>query len=74
MLPLFQKEINAFFSAITGYVVIIVFLGINAAVMWIFSNNLNILDLEYANLDSLFLLAPWIFLFLVPAITMRVFA
>jgi ABC-2 type transport system permease protein len=71
---LFRKEISSFFSSITGYVVIIVFLLANSLFMWVFKGNLNVMDMGHANLDSLFFLAPWIFLFLVPAVTMRVFA
>jgi ABC-2 type transport system permease protein len=74
MFTLLQKEINAFFSTITGYVVIIVFLAANSCFMWVFKGNLNVLDNGYANLDTLFILAPWVFLFLVPAVTMRLFA
>jgi ABC-2 type transport system permease protein len=74
MLTLFRKEITTFFSTLTGYVVIIVFLTVNSLFMWIFKGNLNVLDNGHANLDALFIMAPWIFLFLVPAITMRVFA
>lgn len=74
MLSLFRKEISAFFSTLTGYVVVIVFLVANSLFMWVFKGELNVLDSGHANLDTLFLMAPWIFLFLVPAITMRVFA
>ena len=74
MLTLFRKELTTFFSTLTGYVVIIVFLVVNSLFMWIFKGNLNVLDNGHANLDTLFIMAPWIFLFLVPAITMRVFA
>lgn len=74
MFTLFQKEINAFFSTLTGYVVIIVFLVANSCFMWVFKGNLNVLDKGYANLDTLFIMAPWVFLFLVPAVTMRLFA
>jgi ABC-2 type transport system permease protein len=74
MITLFRKEINSFFSSLTGYVVIIVFLVANALFMWVFKGNLNVLESGHANLDSLFFMAPWIFLFLVPAITMRIFA
>lgn len=74
MLSLLRKEINAFFSSITGYLVIIVFLLLNSAFMWVFKGGYNVLENGYASLDSLFDLAPWIFLFLVPAITMRMFA
>ncbi|MCK4852722.1 MAG: gliding motility-associated ABC transporter permease subunit GldF [Bacteroidales bacterium] len=74
MLTVFRKEITTFFSTLTGYVVIIVFLAVNSLFMWVFKGNLNVLDNGHANLDTLFIMAPWIFLFLVPAITMRVFA
>ena len=74
MFSLLRKEINIFFSSITGYLVIIVFLLLNSAFMWIFKGGNNVLENGYASLDSLFTMAPWIFLFLVPAITMRMFA
>jgi ABC-2 type transport system permease protein len=71
---LLLKEVRGFFSSLTGYIVIIVFLVANSLFMWIFPGDLNILDSGYASLDSFFTMAPWIFLFLVPAITMRAFA
>ncbi len=74
MLTVLRKEITTFFSTLTGYVVVVVFLVVNSLFMWIFKGNLNILDNGYASLDTLFIMAPWIFLFLVPAITMRVFS
>jgi len=43
-------------------------------ILWVFSGQFNIPETGYANIDSLFIIAPWIFLFLIPAITMRVFA
>jgi ABC-2 type transport system permease protein len=74
MWTLFFKEVRDFFSSITGYVVVVVFLLINSLFLWIFHSNFNILDAGYANLDSLFILAPWIFLFLIPAVSMRLFS
>jgi ABC-2 type transport system permease protein len=74
MLTLLRKEINEFFSTITGYIVVIVFLVATSLFMWIFPTNFNVLDNGYATLNSLFTLAPWIFLFLVPAVTMRMIA
>jgi ABC-2 type transport system permease protein len=71
MWSLFQKEIKGFFSSLTGYVVIIVFLLLNSLFMWVFPGQMNVLNSGYSNLDSLFSLAPWVFMFLVPAITMR---
>lgn len=74
MFAIFSKEINGFFSNLTGYMVIIVFLLINSLFMWIFPGELNIPDSGYAGLDTLFILSPWVFLFLVPAVTMRMIA
>ena len=74
MISLYRKEIQGFFSNLTGYVVIIIFLLANSMVMWLFSGDLNILDAGYATIEPLFIISPWIFLFLVPAITMRMFA
>ncbi len=74
MYTLFIKEISGFFSSLIGYVVIIVFLLANSLFMWVFPGEFNVLDSGYANIDTLFIIAPWIFLFLVPAITMRLFA
>jgi ABC-2 type transport system permease protein len=74
MLTIFKKEIIGFFSSLTGYVVIVVFLLLNSLFIWVFKGEMNVLENSYASLDTLFALAPWVFLFLVPAITMRMFA
>ncbi len=71
MLAVFKKEINGFFSTLTGYLVIIVFVLTNSLFMWILPGEWNITESGYATLDTLFQLSPWIFLFLVPAITMK---
>jgi ABC-2 type transport system permease protein len=74
MFSLFRKEITSFLSSLSGFVVILVFLIASGLFLWVFKGNLNIPDNGYSTLESLFLLAPWIFLFLIPAITMRTFA
>ena len=74
VIVLFRKEIGNFFSSITGYIVIVVFLLINSLFMWIFPGGFNLLDGGYANLDTLFIISPWVFLFLVSAVTMRLFS
>ena len=71
MLTLFIKELNSFLSSLIGYIVIVVFLLINSLFLWVFNNDLNILNFGYAALDGLFMVAPFVFLFLIPAITMR---
>lgn len=73
MYAVYVKEIKSFFSGITGYLVIIVFFAINGVFLWIVPET-NIYATGYATLDQLFEIAPWVFLFLVPAITMRSFA
>lgn len=74
MFAIFRKEINGFFSTLTGYIVIIVFLIVNSLFMWVFPGEWNIFDSGYAGLDTIFFLSPWLFLFLVPAVTMRMIA
>ncbi len=74
MWTLYRKEINAFLSSLIGYVVIAVFLAAISLFMWVFSGDFNILDGGYANIDTLFVIAPWVFMFLAPAITMRSFS
>ena len=70
MTTILRKEINAFFSSLIGYMVITVFLVTTGLFIWIFPN-FNILDAGYATLDGFFEFAPLIFMFLIPAITMR---
>ncbi len=72
MWPVCKKELRQFFSSLTGYIAIIVFLLVNGLVLFVFED--NILDFGYATLDRFFGLAPWILLLLIPAITMRSFA
>lgn len=74
MYALFKKEINNFLSSLMGIMVIVVFLLITGLFLWVFQSDFNLLSYGYANLDGLFILAPWVFLFLVPAVTMRSFA
>ena len=67
-----KKELRQFFSSLTGYIAIIVFLLVNGLVLFVFEN--NIFDFGYATLERFFQLSPWILLLLIPAITMRSFA
>ena len=67
-----KKELRQFFSSLTGYIAIIVFLVVNGFVLFVFEN--NIFDFGYATLERFFQLSPWILLLLIPAITMRSFA
>lgn len=74
MRALVLKEIRSFFNSITGYLVIAVYLLINSVVLWLFPNAFNILEGGYASVQTLFIISPWIFMFLIPALTMRMFA
>ena len=74
MIALFRKEINQFFSSLTGLLTIVIFLMVNGLFMWIFSGDFNVLDFGYANMDSFFMLAPILFLIFIPAICMRLFS
>ena len=74
MYTLFKKELNGFLNSLIGYIVIVVFLLIIGLFLWVFPLQFNIFDFGYANVDGLFILGPFIFLFLIPAITMRSFA
>jgi len=73
MYSIFSKEISAFFSSLIGYIVVGVFLLLMGLVMWVFPDY-SVLDSNYATLDTLFGMAPMVFLFLIPAVTMRALA
>ncbi len=73
MLSIFLKEINTFFSSLIGYIVIGVFLAMMGLIMFVFPDT-SILEYKFATMEQLFEIAPQIFLFLIPAITMRTFA
>lgn len=71
MWTLYKKELRGFFSSIIGYLTIGVFLVMTGLTLWVFSSDFNILDYGYAGLDGLFITGPFLYLFLIPAITMR---
>jgi len=74
MLAILKKEINSFFASPIGYLVIAIFLLLNGLFLWVFKGEFNILDNGFADLSTFFLLAPWILIFLIPAVTMRSFS
>lgn len=74
MFSLFKKEISQFFGSVLGPLVSIVFLVLTGLFLWVFPGTFNIPDGGYATLDGLFQIAPWIYLFLIPAVTMRMFS
>ncbi|MGK0253477.1 MAG: ABC-2 type transport system permease protein [Mariniflexile sp.] len=74
MFAILKKEINSFFASPIGYLVIALFLLLNGMFLWLFKGDSNILDYGFADVSSFFLLAPWILIFLIPAVTMRSFS
>ncbi len=70
MFSIVKKELHQFFSSLTGYITIILFLLINGLFLFVLKDS-NLFDFGYATLDKFFELAPWIFLFLIPALAMR---
>ncbi len=74
MQALFLKEIRSFLSSVTGFTVMGVFLVVTGLFLWVFHSDFNIPDYGYANLDGLFIMSPFVFLFLIPAVTMRTFS
>jgi ABC-2 type transport system permease protein len=69
-----KKEFNSFFSSPIAYLAIGVFLVMNGLFLWVFNGEFNILNAGFADINSFFFLAPWLLLFLIPAITMKSFA
>ena len=74
MFTVFKKEIKTFLGSLIGYLAILVFLLAGSLFLWVFPGSYNIPDNGYATLNGFFTLAPWLYLFLIPAITMRSFA
>lgn len=73
MRSIFLKEINSFFNSLIAYIVIIVFLTGIGLFMWVFPE-FSVLEYGFADMNTLFIMAPYVFMFLIPAITMRTFA
>lgn len=74
MYTIYLKEIKTFFSALQGYIISGLFLLTTALFLWVIPGNWNIPESGYASLNGLFELAPWLFLFFIPAITMQMLA
>lgn len=69
-----KKELRFFFSSPTGYLISGIFLVGTSMFLWVLPGEYNVLDSGYANVNGLFAMAPWLYLFLCPAITMRMIA
>src|SRR5690606_1930434 len=73
MNTIIYKELSAYFSSLAAYVTIIIFLVVLGLFLWVFPES-SILEYGYAGLDSLFATIPYLFMFLIPAISMRSFS
>lgn len=73
MIQILIKEINVFLDSLIAYIIISVFLTGIGLLMWVFPET-SLLDYGYADMSSFFTLCPYIFIFLIPAISMRMFS
>ncbi|MCO5248264.1 MAG: ABC transporter permease subunit [Chitinophagales bacterium] len=72
MWSIYKKDLSQFFSSLTGYIAVGVFLLVMGLNVFVFEG--NVIDSGFATLDIFFGLTPWILILLVPAITMRSFS
>lgn len=73
MIHILRKEINLFLNSLIAYVIITVFLTGTGLILWVFPES-SVLEYGFADMTSFFSLCPYIFMFLVPAVTMRMFS
>jgi ABC-2 type transport system permease protein len=74
MRAIFKREITTFLTSTSGYLVMGLFLVLNGLFLWVFKGPYNLFEYGFADLTAFFMLAPWIFLFLIPAIAMKSFS
>lgn len=74
MLAIFKREVLSFLMTPVGYLIIGFFLVLNGLFLWVFKGDFNIFEYGFADLSNFFLLTPWVFLFLIPAVTMKSFS
>ncbi|MEY3157639.1 MAG: gliding motility-associated ABC transporter permease subunit GldF [Bacteroidota bacterium] len=73
MWAIWRREWNGFLNSLVAYIAMVVFLLITGLFIWVFPDY-SILEFGYAQLDQLFVIGPWVLMFLVPAVTMRFFS
>ena len=74
MWTIFKKEFNQFFLGFTAYLSALAFVIISTLFLWFFDNQFNVFNTGNASLSSFFFIAPWIFMFMIPALTMKMIA
>ena len=73
-LSMFKKELSYYFSTPIAYIVIGLFLLAISLFLWVIPGQWNVIESGYAQVDGLFLIAPWLLMLVCPALTMRLFA
>jgi ABC-2 type transport system permease protein len=73
VIQILLKEINTFLNSLIAYIIIAIFLTGIGLLLWVFPET-SVLEYGYADMGSFFSLCPYIFMFLIPAITMRMFS
>ncbi len=74
MFAIFKREVQSFFTSPIGYLIVGAFLLLTGLFLWVFKGIYNVFDYGFADLGNFFLLTPWIFIFLIPAVTMKSFS
>ena len=74
MRALIRKELLLYFSNLSGFLITCLFLLITGLFLWVIPGSWNVFSSGYANINGLFELAPWLYLFLIPAVSMRLFS
>ena len=73
MLNIGLKEWKQFFTSLTGYIALCIFLLLTGLLLFVFPDT-SILEMGYATLAGFFNITPWLLIFMVPTITMRSFS
>ncbi|NNK10628.1 MAG: gliding motility-associated ABC transporter permease subunit GldF [Flavobacteriaceae bacterium] len=74
MLAIFKREITSFFTTATGPLALVLFLVVNGLFLWVFKGPYNVFDYGFAELSAFFMLSPFIFLILIPGLSMKSFS
>lgn len=74
MWTIFKKEFSSFYLGFTAYLAAATFVIVSALFLWFFDNEFNVFNIGNASLSSFFFIGPWIFLFMIPALTMKLIA
>lgn len=74
MWTIFKKEFSNFYLGFNAYLATATFVIVSVLFLWFFDNEFNVFNTGNASLSSFFFVGPWIFLFMIPALTMKLIA